>query len=230
MKAFYAVAMFLVTLCVACGAQHENTDSPTGIESVTATPQVSSSTLPILKVFPLELGRTWVYSATEVSAPIELQTGHKAVFVNHTGTFTETVIDMQYTNNSIVFTTTIQRAPSLLDDPFDQIREYEVVDNAIFFDHHITMLRWPIATGQKWDAFGDVAEDFKGVYFWKVLKQGDITVPAGHFTDCFQLTLMTGPDDSIDWFCPGIGMVSREYHHHGTVDIRYWELQSTKLQ
>ena len=137
---------------------------------------------------------------------------------------------MQHTNSSIVFTTHIQRASTLLEDSFDQVRTYEVVDDAIYFDHHYTMLRWPITAGQKWDAFGDVAEDFKGIYFWEVLKQGDVTVPAGHFTDCFQLTLLTGPDDSTDWFCPGVGMVSKEYHHHGTVDIRYWELQSAKLQ
>ncbi len=212
------LGLFLLVACV----------SPSQSESITS-PSPSSTPVPttmpaILQALPLEVGRTWTYSVTKQTALIS-STGD-ITFVDHTGFITETVVESQRAGHSLIFTSTLAAAPEILNDQFDQVRRYEVKDDAIFFNHHITLLRWPLSVKQEWDAFGDVAPDFKNVYYWHVLEQGTVTVPAGHFENCFQLMLQTGPDHAIDWLCPGIGLVRIEYHHHGTVDNQYWELQS----
>jgi hypothetical protein len=205
--------------------------SPSQFQAVTL-PSPSATPVPtmmpaILQAFPLEVGRTWVYSVTKQIAPIS--SNGDITFVNHTGIITETVVASQQEGNSLIFTSTLAAVPEVLNDQFDQIRRYEVNNDAIFFNHHITLLRWPLSVQQEWDAFGDVAPDFKAVYFWRVLDKKTVTVPAGRFEDCFQLMLQTGPDHSINWLCPGTGIVRVEYHHHGTVDNQYWELQSTSV-
>jgi hypothetical protein len=101
------------------------------------------------------------------------------------------------------------------------------VGNTVYQDNRLSLLRWPLEVDQEWDAFGDLAKDFSNVYFWHVVSREEVTVPAGHYENCFQLQLWTNPDHTINWFCPGTGIVRWEYHHHGTPDHRYWELLST---
>jgi hypothetical protein len=41
-----------------------------------------------------------------------------------------------------------------------------------------------------------------------------------------RLALITRPDETIRWVCPGVGIVVWEYHHHGPVSDYRVELVS----
>lgn len=233
----FAVAMLF--FFTSCGSRQETTDASKTLEltspappvAITAiTPAVTPSMLDaqpasLLKAFPLAIGRTWVYSVTKIYAPIS---NAVTTFVTNTGIITETITAMHQSIESIVFTSTLQAMPDSLNDSFDTVRRYEVKDGAVTLNKRITQLRWPLKTDQEWDAFGDTSPGFRNVYYWRVVKEEDVIVPAGHFENCFQLLLWTNPDHTTNWFCAGTGIVRIEYHHHGTVDHQYWELQSTQ--
>jgi len=76
----------------------------------------------------------------------------------------------------------------------------------------------PLKVGMKWenpDLPGAIDRD-DNMYAYYVEAIEDVTVPAGSFK-CFRITFRTCPDDTIEWFCPGVGIVKIEYHHHGTI-------------
>jgi hypothetical protein len=41
-------------------------------------------------------------------------------------------------------------------------------------------------------------------------------VPAGRFQDCFEIVTYFNGGSPVSWFCPGIGVVESQYHHVGT--------------
>jgi hypothetical protein len=83
------------------------------------------------------------------------------------------------------------------------------------------LFRWPLKKGMK---FGD-AESVKrddDEYCWVVAEEGrknlsDIKGLGSRPADIFLLRYATNPDDTEMQLSPGIGVVSYEYHHHGTV-------------
>lgn len=76
--------------------------------------------------------------------------------------------------------------------------------------------RFPLFIGARW---GDPAhlERIDLSYFYSLEKQEDVEVAAGKFPECYWIIYRTRPDHTIEWFYPGVGVVKREYHHHGTV-------------
>lgn len=96
--------------------------------------------------------------------------------------------------------------------------------------YSIAILTFPLAVGNKWQAFGDLPPSNENTsYSWYVEEKLDYVVPAGNFSDCYRIALYTLPDVSIRYFCNGIGTVAMEYHHNGTpVDYRV-ELSSYSL-
>jgi hypothetical protein len=83
------------------------------------------------------------------------------------------------------------------------------------------LFRWPLKKGLK---FGD-AESVKrddDMYCWMVIEQqrkklGEIKGLAPRQAEVFLLRYATNPDDTLMEVSPGIGVLSYEYHHHGTV-------------
>ena len=75
-----------------------------------------------------------------------------------------------------------------------------------------------LKVGKKWGC--DRKEPWPGndaSYCNYVEKIEHVTVPAGVFKNCFKIVYETCPDTSIEWYCPGTGIVKKEYHHHGTI-------------
>lgn len=66
-------------------------------------------------------------------------------------------------------------------------------------------------------------------YQWYVQEKVDVTVPAGHFENCFRIVLSTLPDTTIKWVCPGVGLVAREYHHLGSTHDYRIELANYEM-
>jgi len=83
------------------------------------------------------------------------------------------------------------------------------------------LFRWPLKKGMK---FGD-AESVRredDMYCWVVMEQqrknlGAIKGLTGRQAEVSLLRYATNPDDTEMEVSPGIGILSYEYHHHGTV-------------
>ena len=84
----------------------------------------------------------------------------------------------------------------------------------------------PFRVGALWGADPGLPKRDDTAYQWHVEAKLDVSVPAGEFRDCYKLVYFTVPDHEIRWVCPGVGLVSIEYGHHGTIDQYRSELQS----
>jgi hypothetical protein len=202
----------------------------------------------ILEAFPLEIGTTWVYSVTSVSSSwYGEREDPKLGETRSTGWITETIIGKEQAGNTLVFTATLSRTAVETMRPWGEItgtvihsatqryryeRSYKVADYSVFLDG-LEILRLPLEVGQEWFPFGEgwegLLEDAApGWYVWRVQEKRDLITQAGVFQGCFYLVLWTAPDHSLNWFCPGVGFVYTESHHHGTVGDQYWELQEMR--
>ena len=85
---------------------------------------------------------------------------------------------------------------------------------------------FPLRVGLEWDKFDNSRTDH--MYCYYVEKIEDITVPAGTFKNCFKIVYETCPDDEAEWYCPGVGIVKYEYHHHGTITNERHELKEIR--
>lgn len=89
-----------------------------------------------------------------------------------------------------------------------------LVDDNLFF-------QWPLHEGAKFcDQEAKKRED--GMYCWVVARSVRKKLDAVKGSDAeeqqvFQMEYRTLPDDTTIELLPGIGVVSYEYHHHGTV-------------
>lgn len=89
-----------------------------------------------------------------------------------------------------------------------------LVDDNLFF-------QWPLHDGAKFcgDEASKKRED--GMYCWVVArsvrrKLDAVKGPSAEEQQVFQMQYRTLPDDTTIELVPGIGVVSYEYHHHGT--------------
>lgn len=199
--------------------------------------QVSASlmaTLParlaILDAWPLAVGTTWVYSVTVDEAAL----GH------WTGLVTETITAADRREGAWVFQSELQGHP-LMARSGTRLQWYLVLDGRVYMllrkqdvdTFMVTnsqgfeanqVLAWPLQEGQQWGRPEFLARG-DGMYVWRVAAQESVATLAGNFPDCYRLVFLTNPDDTTGWFCPGVGTVRREYHHHGSRDDDVWVLQ-----
>lgn len=80
----------------------------------------------------------------------------------------------------------------------------------------------PLKVGDKWGEEPPVPRD-DGWYQWHVEGMESIKVPLGTYT-CFRIAYRTVPDHELIWFAPGLGIVKRQYRHHGTIISTDYEL------
>ena len=83
------------------------------------------------------------------------------------------------------------------------------------------LFRWPLKEGMK---FGDPESLHRddSPYCWVVASQetkkpGEIKALPSLSAEVFRLRYVTNPDDTEMELSPGIGILSYQYHHHGTV-------------
>lgn len=84
----------------------------------------------------------------------------------------------------------------------------------------------PLEAGKLWPMYPGLPPRDDTAYQWHVDSRLDVSVPAGNFTGCYRILLFTGPDDSVRYICPGIGLVAAEYHHKGMPVNYRFELAS----
>ena len=104
------------------------------------------------------------------------------------------------------------------------IRGLGVEDNGDFPSIDIPEEDFPLKVGAKWGE-PEMLKREDNMYCNYVEKVEDVIASAGVFKDCFKIVFRTLPDDTAEWFCPGVGIVKIEYHHHGTIDNWIIELK-----
>lgn len=197
-----------------------------GVAPPPQTPTPTPARPPILDAWPLRQGAAWVYSVT-------LDYAQGTGVTHWTGAITETITSAMQQDSGWVFDFQIEGHPLRTDEQGNQQGQYVALGNRLYkwFGHQETsrliaqqgqgfednqVLVVPLASGQVWGAPQHLVRG-DGLYFWHVQGQEDLATPAGKFAGCYELALRTNPDHINVWFCPGIGIVRQEYHHHGSV-------------
>ena len=208
--------------------------------AVTRTPAFDTSGLPagvkaILAFYPLAPGATWTYQVT-------VDQGLGSGKVDHwqgdvTGTVTNVTVEDGHPIYQIVWAG-VQDEAMADGSP----RSYVVREAGIYkaFDdgHALDLARagavidtvymaWPLKNGQIWGDPAMIARG-DGMYVWQIGSVETISVPAGSIENCYKAAMMTNPDTTVEWFCPGKGLARFEYHHHGSIVDQVWELASFK--
>jgi hypothetical protein len=192
---------------------------------------------------PLEAGTYWVYAGTvtwadsesdavqDVTTKVSITTKVEKVYLKPE--LTVAVIsgypgDLDWSNGQAT------PKPSLM----IETRKHEVFLNALPPDFDYTKLqkdaaslqgllaednllfRWPLKTGMKFGDADSVSRD-DGKYCWAVMQQqkknisGIKGIPS-RVAEAFLLRYATNPDETQLELSPGIGILSYQYHHHGT--------------
>jgi hypothetical protein len=203
----------------------------------TSTPTVVRTV--VLDIFPLAIGSTWIYSVT-----LDYAEGESVI--HWAGAVTETVAVVNQQGDAWVFRIERQTEPDGI--PFvlwagDYVaqnnRLYRLVERndslATLIAQHgegfewDQILAWPLATWRQWGP-AEYLSRGDGLYVWVVMGQEDVETPHRTFPGCYLLALRTNPEHILLWFCPGVGVVRYEYHHHGSVRDEVWVLREFHLQ
>jgi hypothetical protein len=74
----------------------------------------------------------------------------------------------------------------------------------------------PFKVGMTWGTDPGEPKRADQMYRWVVMERTGITVSAGKFPNCYEMTYRTLPDDEEKWVCEGAGLAKDDYEHHGT--------------
>ncbi|MCL5952419.1 MAG: hypothetical protein M1132_11995 [Chloroflexi bacterium] len=205
---------------------------PVGAANV-PTPTPTPPQTSILDVYPLGLDATWIYSAT-------VETEENQIPIRWTSVVTETITSVREQGGAFVFDVERRGGPST-SALWLPSYQYVAIGNRLYrattpslLDSLIARqgqgyeglqaLTWPLNVGDKWGGPEDIWRG-DGTLVWRVQGKEDLETPAGTFSGCYRLLFLSNPDDTTVWFCPGVGIARREYHHHGSVLNEVWELQ-----
>jgi|GEM_PF-2691433 len=169
----------------------------------------------ILEVFPLGLGHTWVYSVTVA----------ESLLGEWAGVITQTVTAVHAEEGGWLFRLETLGHPlkqglaasvyyAAVDNRLYRSSSYEyaatVVAREGIGDEGLLQLTWPLAVGEHWGA----ADLDPGYHIWVEAEE------AG----CYLLTIRTNPDHLFREFCPGEGIRTLLYGHHGSLHDEQWVL------
>ncbi len=182
----------------------------------------------IVKNIPLFIGTTWTYSLSEQVAEGDPQVSY----------FTEKVIGISTGPSDRVYSAEISNSGKNIYNACMDGKDFwligdqnnlftacsrgdalSIADKLInepneFKKTALAEITFPLQVGRLWNAFPNLTDETGTNYRWFVESNVSITIPAGTFEDCFRILLYTLPDETIRWFCQGIGLVAVEYHHH----------------
>lgn len=209
---------------------------------VTATTEKNQT---IYDLFPSSLGSKWEYTTGHLTeGPLE---NGKETTISETGHYSETVISVitglsdrvrivvihtegeNYQTECAHFESTSGESDSwyVMDESRLFITCSHESANAIAgdlvhekdTDRKLPDFVAPLNVGVRWARFENLdLERQDNSYVWYVESVVDVEVPAGKFENCYRILLYTNPDETIRYVCPGIGLVSSLYSHHGAVN------------
>ena len=219
------IQVFVVTVLLvlsACTVSAETAHDPAALPvaaTPTALPSETPASLPsVLAVFPLSTGAAWKYTAEiEYQDPDNLQET-----LTWTGMIIVSVVDQENTpDGKIVFTLKEDLDPTPPQDVWRQSCSFEyIADGGEIYEGSEKIVQWPLTDKMSWITWPDFE------YQTEVSFTGNIETPYGNLEDCYQISILTGPDIQIKVFCPGEGFVHHYYHHFGTPQNERFDLVS----
>lgn len=84
----------------------------------------------------------------------------------------------------------------------------------------------PFRVGASWGADPEQPKRADRFYQWNVESRHAVTLPAGSFQTCYELTYRTLPDHQERLVCSGVGLATFEYTHNGTTIHYRFELKA----
>ena len=203
---------------------------PTMTPTPTETPFPTTTPVPaelILEQFPLEVGMVRVYQVTYTYA-VDVMPDHFTYITDSwTGLVTETIMSQRQEGARLIFGAKITGDPWYFDGKEVVLKNHTieyVVEGDGIRREGIKIFQLPIGLDASWDAWQDYSGDSPGWYGWVVRGIKDVITPAGYFTNCWQMFMMTQPDSSTMSICPGTGIVKWAGFQHGPTDDTSWVL------
>lgn len=157
--------------------------------------------------FPLAVGNVWNYDLLYTMMAVDT--------TEYTGTSTtEITQETNLDNNVDVFeqvTTTVWDDTTVMVNSVDttyiqETEDYILIYNDLADTEPDTSLVLPIEEGNTWTVYADTTDTLTA----EVIGQEDVTVPAGTFTDCWDITYTSLGQTQDNWFAPEMGVV-RQY-------------------
>jgi hypothetical protein len=124
-------------------------------------------------------------------------------------------------NNQKVFSRCTQQEAEELGSSLKASPQTDIVDGLEYL--------LPFHVGALWGADPEDQDRTDVMYQWSIDDKTDVKVQAGKFKGCYDILFRTMPDHEERWICPGVGLTSLEYEHHGTVHHYLIELQSYSI-
>jgi hypothetical protein len=227
------------------------TSSPTGTPLPTNTATLATMPIPTLTPtstpttnsplpdFPLNLGNTWVYSATHYDT-------YETERITATYIITETVVDTQlhepyFVANIVRDKKVVTLSDNLVGKDWEQhylgggdgsISFWYVISGTQVYEQReldwseietseaILQYIFPLSSSVLWYPDPWQRKEFPNLEVTSGLRRADgpieIKVPAGTFRDCFEVITMYNSGATFSTFCAGIGVVGSHYDHVGT--------------
>ncbi len=227
MKKAFALALLAITIGLGMIVAHSQVTCSLAFGPLQAEPTPSAT-----DCLPLRSGATWVYAA-------QIAYMEMAEIITYTGPITVEVTEVVTHSNAI--TAHLYRTGHPLWQELDRRFYYVAAAQKVYRAYSAEQVEqilqdpenpdlepeyvFPMQVGDEWGSVDMLARK-DGFYVWRVEAQENITVPAGCFTDCYRLAFWALSGDIHVGFCPGVGMVSYKYHHHGSVQDEDWRLES----
>ena len=196
---------------------------------------------------PLEVGRYWIYNCVtenqDANGNAEVSVGEEGAKVKVKRTEAKASIEINEVTgkDNLVIATMSGDQFGMVEAPPQSLQFYWILDKntghfinataevkqrCLLGDRQAlddsAVLVLPLCINAKWGE-EPPAPRTDGWYQWHVEAIESIKVPLGTYT-AFRIAYRTNPDHEIVWFAPGLGIIKREYHHHGTVSNVYYEL------
>ena len=210
--------------------------------STSKTPTKLSAELPLDLFFPLTQGTWWLYrgtvswtdSQTEKESQAKVTLKMTVEKVIQKPEFTIAVLsgfprDLDWATGEaaampwlLIETKRREVFLNSLPPDFDYAKlEKDSVSLDKFLAEDNLLFRWPLKKGMKFGDAESVRRD-DDRYCWVVTTQEtknleDIKGLPSRSAEIFLLQYLTNPDDTEMEISPGIGILSYQYHHHGTV-------------
>jgi hypothetical protein len=153
--------------------------------------------------FPLTVGNVWNYDLLYTMMGVDT--------TEYTGTSTTEITQETTLDNDIaVFeqvTTTVWDDTSMTDwvdtTYIQETEDYILIYNDLADTEPDTSLALPFEAGNTWTVYADTADTMTA----EVIGQDDVTVPAGSYTDCWDVEYTSLGQTQDDWFAMDVGVV-----------------------
>lgn len=161
----------------------------------------------VANIFPLAVGNVWHYDLLYTATGVDT--------TEYTGTSTTEITQETTLDNAVdvfeqvtitVWDDTMAMMNTVDTTYIQETDDYILIYYSLTDVEPDTSLVLPIEAGNTWTVYADTTDTLTA----EVIGQEDVTVPAGAYTDCWDIRYTSLGQTQDDWFAPEVGVV-RQY-------------------